>query len=319
VAAEPGTGATGARGLRLLPDGELRELLAAHRALLPVPRGLEPGFAAVLADLAASPGSFARGQLAWGILGALGADATAARDAAVALEYLHGASLVFDDLPCMDDAEERRGRPCPHRRHGEATAILGGLALITRAYELLWGVLGTLPADRRTRAAAIIADCLGPSGVLGGQARDLAFATGRGDMAVVEVALGKTVPLVRLALVLPALVGGAGETALAALERLSRAWGLAYQAIDDCKDGLMGREETGKSTRRDGTLGRPNLAAEAGLPGSLARLEGELAAASSALAELPGAGLAWEGLPALQEFLEAEAATLRLRGLQRCA
>lgn len=318
MAAEPAP-AVEARAPRLLSARELRHLRAAHRALLPAPAGLEPRFAAVLADLAGHPGSFARGQLAWGLLAALGAPRRRGRELAVALEYLHGASLVFDDLPCMDDAEERRGRPCPHRAHGEAPAILGALALITRAYELLWGVLGDLPAGPRARGAAVVAECLGPGGVLGGQARDLAFAAGRGGDEVVAVALGKTVPLVRLALVLPALVGGAGDGAIAACERLSRAWGLAYQAIDDCKDRLMSREETGKSTRRDGALGRPNLAAEAGWEPSLARLDAELAAAGEALADLAAAGLRWSGLAALQGFLGAEAAGLRRRALGACA
>ena len=318
MAVEPSFAA--GRGLCLVPAAELRALLRAHRDLLPAGAGLEPAFAAVLADLAGHPGSFARGQLAWGLLRALGADATVARHVAVALEYLHGASLVFDDLPCMDDAEERRGRVCPHRAHGEAPAVLGALALITRAYELLWSALAELPPAPRRRGAALVAACLGPAGVLGGQARDLAFAAGGGgEDEVVAVALGKTVPLVRLALVLPALVGGAGDDALAALERLSRAWGLAYQALDDGKDRLMSQRETGKSTRRDDALGRPNLAAQAGWEGSLARLDQELATARADLAAAAAAGLPWDGLAALQAHLEGEAAALRRRALGRCA
>ena len=75
----------------------------------------------------------------------------------------------------MDDARERRGRPCPHRTHGEASATLGALALITRAYGLLWEVLGTLDGERRARAGALVGECLGAEGILDGQARDLRF------------------------------------------------------------------------------------------------------------------------------------------------
>ncbi|NJM12209.1 MAG: hypothetical protein HC889_10265 [Synechococcaceae cyanobacterium SM1_2_3] len=77
------------------------------------------------------------------------------------MEYFHTASLIFDDLPSMDDAEERRGHPCPHKVHGESAAILGALALINRGYALLWKVLSRLPRQRRHRAAELVESCLG--------------------------------------------------------------------------------------------------------------------------------------------------------------
>ena len=130
---------------------------------------------------------------------------------------------------------------------------------------------------------------------------------------MVRVAEGKTVPLVRLSLVLPALAGGASEPALDRLEELSRAWGLAYQILDDFKDGLMSREETGKSTARDDVLGRPNLPAAIGRRAAMVRLDELSASARAALDGLRGLSPADDGedgaagrLERLQAFLDGE-------------
>jgi len=132
----------------------------------------------------------------------------------------------------------------------------------------------------------------------------------------VRVAEGKTVPLIRLSLVLPALAGGASEAALDQLDELSWAWGLAYQILDDFKDGLMSRRETGKSTARDGALGRPNLPAAIGRRAAMEHLEDLSASARAALSRLAEQGFATGRLERLQAFLDRErrrvAARLRL-------
>jgi len=330
----------------------MADLLASFRTLLPLPARMEPGLRGVLQDLLEHPGSLARAQLVLAVMGAVtetvagdarrgedGPDPAATRERAhklaIAVEYFHTASLVFDDLPSMDDASERRGRPCPHRTHGEAPATLGALALITRAYALLWEVLGTLAADQRTRAGSLVGDCLGAEGILDGQARDLRFAEAddtrgaeldlrpEGEVdpeaepdrgtRVLRVAEGKTVQLVRLSLVLPALAAGAGDGALDRLEELSRAWGLAYQVLDDFKDGLMSRAETGKSTARDGVLGRPNLPAAIGEEAALVTLERLIQDARTALDALAEEGVATARLERLQRFLETERRTVSRR------
>jgi geranylgeranyl pyrophosphate synthase len=298
----------------LLGRIERRRLVLAYRRLLPDPAGAEPTFAAVLADLRAHPGSLTRGQLAWGLAVALGGEHRAAYELAVALECFHSASLVFDDLPAMDDAEQRRGRPCPHRVWGEGAAILGGLALVNRGYELLWRVLGDLPRERRQTGARLVGDCLGARGVLGGQARDLAFAPAEAAADEVQtIALGKTVPLVRLSLLLPALVTGAAPLTRSRLDALAAAWGLAYQAVDDAKDSLLSAGEAGKTTRRDGTLGRPNLPGSLGWGDALARLAELLDRARGELLALRAEGLRWRGMWRLQRHLEEEAAAVKRR------
>jgi geranylgeranyl pyrophosphate synthase len=242
----------------------------------------------------------------------------------VLFRSFHSSSLLFDDMPSMDDASERRGRPCPHLVHGEAATILGALALITRGYGLLWEAIGEgigAPgaAERCQAAAALVGECLGVAGILDGQARDVSFRRdGASPEVAARVAADKTVPLVRLAIVLPAIVAGAGRETVLRLERLATVWGLAYQILDDFKDSLMGAEETGKTPGRDAGLGRPNLPALTGSREAVARLRRLLAEARHFVGALePG----WEAgrrnpLSRLQEFLEAEVADIerRLRG-----
>lgn len=290
----------------LAPD-ERERVAEAFRRRQPTPAGLEPGLRAVLRDLLDHPGSLARAQLAYASMRELGTAIEPALSVAVAVEYFHTASLVFDDLPSMDDAGERRGRPCPHVIHGEAAAVLGALALINRAYGLLWQVLAGLGPERSRRAAALIEECLGAAGLLDGQARDLAFEASHAQAdEVLRVAMGKTVPLVRLSLVLPALVAGAADPDLERLEELAVAWGLAYQVLDDFKDLVMSREATGKSTDRDRALGRPNLPGAIGDRRAMARLTGLLAQANRVLSSLESRAPAWRSLRPLQVFLEDE-------------
>jgi geranylgeranyl pyrophosphate synthase len=305
--------------LRLIPPVELRFLLAGFRRLLPAAPGRQEHLQAVLEDVLSHPGSLARAQLVHGILRAHGFEPRRARALAVAVESFHTASLIFDDLPSMDDAQARRGRPCPHRVWGEGAATLAALALVNRGYALVWSTLSPLPKKRRDRAAALIEECLGADGILDGQARDLHFSPGfsrtsrGGAEEVLAVAAGKTVPLVRLALVLPAVVAGERRAIVERLERLASAWGLAYQALDDCKDHLMRREETGKSMAQDAGLGRPNLPARAGWDSALARLDALLAKARGITLELVADRTDWSPVARLQSTLEAEVEAIHRR------
>ena len=312
--------------LELLDAGDLAAVERAFHDLLPVGPGVEAHLRGALGDLLAHPGSLARAQLAFGLMSRRGAERDQALRLAVAVEYFHTASLVFDDMPAMDDAGERRGHPCVHRVWGEAAATLAALALVTRGYALLWEALGPLPAPRRRRAAAIVDECLGVAGILDGQSRDLHHIApepsqhGAAEEAL-AVARGKTVPLIRLALVLPALAAGVDGAALANMERLAEAWGLAYQAIDDFKDLLMDAGESGKSPARDALLGRPSLPRAAGCRAALARLRSLLADGRLRVATLE---VELPELPPLldrvQRHLEGERRRVlrRLRAGRRC-
>ncbi|MEZ5330967.1 MAG: polyprenyl synthetase family protein [Thermoanaerobaculia bacterium] len=285
---------------------------------LPVGPRVERHLAGALRDALATPGSLARAQLAFSVARRFGLATERALALGTALEYFHTASLLFDDLPSMDDARDRRGKACVHTIHGEGAATLAALALITRAYSLLWGVLGTAEPSRAARAAELVSQCLGVEGILNGQARDLHF-DGGGAEDVLEVARGKTVTLIRLTLVLPALVGGAAEAEIRSLETLAESWGLAYQVADDFKDKLWTRDEAGKSIARDGALGRPNLPGQAGVDVALEHLERLLARAAESLESLTS-GASWPALDRLHALLRGEIGAIRQRvGLRACA
>jgi geranylgeranyl pyrophosphate synthase len=301
-------------GPALLSSEEAAAVRGAYRASLPRSPALEPHLLGVLEDVLESPGSLVRAQLAYGMALRGGVARERALRLAVAVEYFHTASLLFDDLPCMDDATHRRGRPCAHVVWGEAAAVLGALALIARGYELLWQAISGLSGARRSRAAALVSECLGAGGVLDGQARDLHFGAAAPTAdRVLEVAEGKTVPMIRLTLLLPALTGRAGASSVEGLERLAKLWGVAYQVLDDFQDVLMSREESGKSNARDAELARPNLALHAGRDAALARLDTLLRESGGELARSRSLRLRYPQLAAIQGFLAGEANEVRSR------
>jgi geranylgeranyl pyrophosphate synthase len=204
---------------------------------------------------------------------AYGLEARHAQELAVALEYFHTASLLFDDLPCMDNALERRGVPCTHLLFGEEGAILTALALINRAYALTWRAVAGCPHDRQAQAMSFIEGCLGVGGLLNGQSFDLHYSRLPRTLETTErIARGKTVSLIRLTLALPAMLGGASARELQQIERISVFWGLGYQIVDDLKDVLQSAAQTGKTAARDVELDRPNIAVVIGVRSAVQRL-----------------------------------------------
>lgn len=294
---------------RLVDSVELGYLLSAYGRSLPVDGATHAPLREMLADVLAHPGSLIRAQLAYRLFRGSPVGAPAARDIAIAIEYFHTASLVLDDMPMMDDSRQRRGRPCSHLSFGEGTAMLGALALINRAYALAWGVIGDLPRPRRERASNLLDELLGVRGLLDGQSKDLAFAAEEpSTTSITAVAERKTVPLIRMSLVLPAVICGLEEHTIDRLDRLAVAWGFAYQLIDDVKDCLESESAVGKSTRRDRTLGRPNLCNHLGGTGAIARLGELIEEAGELVAETERAE--WHHLGTLHEVLEFEARRL---------
>lgn len=216
--------------------------------------------------------------------------------AAAAVELLHAYSLVHDDLPCMDDASLRRGRPCVHVLHGEATAVLAGDALLTLAFEVL---ARHTPA---TRPAATMVACLarvsGWEGMVGGQMLDLAAEGQPADLERVRaIHAGKTAALLGGCLALGGLAGGADAARVEQLERAGRELGLAFQIVDDLLDLEGDVEALGKDAGADahnlkmtwpGVVGVAQARADAqALAGSARALlaEGPVAALFGALCE----------------------------------
>jgi geranylgeranyl pyrophosphate synthase len=167
------------------------------------------------------------------------------RLAAAAVELVHCYSLIHDDLPAMDDDDLRRGQPTNHKVFGEAIAILAGDALLTLAFEwlaeagaLAGGTTGDpLVAQRTLRAIAALARGAGVSGMVRGQARELAEPQAESLQAVERLHAEKTGALFRAALEVGAAVANAGPEQKEALVRFGVHYGVAFQHADDLADG----------------------------------------------------------------------------------
>jgi geranylgeranyl diphosphate synthase type II len=255
------------------PDAMMARLQSAFRQRMTIPRQLEPALAAALDHILRHAGSMVRPRIVYRLAHAFPLPEEAALDLAIALEYFHTASLIFDDLPCMDNAVMRRGAPCVHVAFGEAVAILAALALINRAYALAWRAIASCPRGFRKPAEEYLEKHLGVLGLLNGQSLDLNYSRLPHTLDSTErVARGKTVSLISLTLVLPALAGGASSRELQLLDRVSTFWGLSYQIVDDLKDVLESPSNAGKTAGRDEFLDRPNTALAIGVPAAIERL-----------------------------------------------
>jgi geranylgeranyl diphosphate synthase, type II len=256
-----------------MTEQDRKRLKDVFTTYLPLPVNLEPHLREALGQVLRNPGSLFRPEIVLEISLGYGLSETDATDLAIGLEYFHTASLLFDDLPSMDDAVERRGIPCVHLEFGDAGAILAALALINRAYVLIWRAVSSALPERRSTALAYVERYLGVGGLLNGQSMDLHYATLPHNRQMTEqIAMGKTVSLIRLTLVLPAILGGSSVSEVQILERLALFWGLSYQIVDDLKDVLQSSADAGKTVSRDLSLDRPNVALVIGIGGAVERL-----------------------------------------------
>ncbi len=207
--------------------------------------------------------------------------------AACALEMVHAASLILDDLPAMDDARLRRGQAACHRVYGEATATLAAIALMNRAFSIV-AADGRVPPDRRIAVVAILSRSIGTDGLTGGQEGDL-HGSGLEDVAGVDwVHARKTGALFAAAAEIGAAVAGA-TARQAALHKFGMKLGLAFQGYDDLIDARAAASAVGKDTGRDG--GKATLVASLGFDAALARADAQVAAALACWPELrPGGG-----------------------------
>ncbi len=155
---------------------------------------------------------------------------------AAALELVHTYSLVHDDLPCMDDDAERRGRPTVHVAFGEALAVLAGDALLACAFEVLARESAGAPPEARLAALAELAQAAGSRALVGGQAADLVFPRDGGAAAVEWVHERKTAALFAAAAAGGARFGGADAARVERLRRFGLEIGAAFQIADDLID-----------------------------------------------------------------------------------
>ncbi|MEA2903303.1 MAG: geranylgeranyl diphosphate synthase, type [Alphaproteobacteria bacterium] len=227
-------------------------------------------------------GARIRPRLCLAVACACGEDDPAITDAAAAaIELLHCASLVHDDLPCFDDAATRRGKPTVHRAFDEPLAVLAGDGLIVLAFETL--ARGAAAAPQRLSALMLtLGRAVGmPAGMVAGQAWE---SEPDADLAAYHRA--KTGALFAAATMAGAVASGADADAWRAVGELI---GEAYQVTDDLHDAVGDVTELGKATGVDCALGRPSAVQQLGVSGALQRLTQLLAAAVGSVPDCVGA------------------------------
>lgn len=189
-----------------------------------------------------------------------GVNYQASLQAAAALECVHCYSLVHDDLPAMDDDDMRRGKPTTHIAYDEATAILAGDGLLTFAFEILARETTHANASIRSDLVLQLAMAAGPSGMVGGQDRDLNAEHMNWDEAEIrKMQAMKTGALIEFACQAGAILGGANEDEKLALVNFGKAIGQAFQLADDILDVTANAETMGKNTAKDGERGKGTL------------------------------------------------------------
>jgi geranylgeranyl diphosphate synthase, type II len=203
---------------------------------------------------------------------ACGTSGDEAMPAACAVEMVHAYSLVHDDLPAMDDDDLRRGQPTCHKKYGEAMAILAGDALLTLAFE-------TLARQIRSPQVAVacceaLARAAGSRGMVGGQADDCMGRLEHGNIETLEsIHNRKTGQMIRVSLQLGALVAGADDTRIQALDEYGRRLGLAFQITDDLLDVRGKQATTGKRVGKDSQRGKLTFPGLLGMEESHRRAE----------------------------------------------
>jgi len=237
-----------------------------------------PGRLASALGYAVSPGGARiRPTILLGVASACGEDRSEIGDAAAtALELIHCASLVHDDLPCFDDADTRRGKPSVHVAYSQPLAVLTGDSLIIMAFEELARVAEIDPL----RSSRLILTLARHTGMPGG------ICAGQGWESETEIDLeayhsAKTAALFVAATKMGAIAGGQEPEPWAELgERI----GAAFQIADDLRDTLYDAKTLGKPAGQDDLNGRPNAVAAFGVQGAVSRLRDSL---SGAIASIP--------------------------------
>lgn len=226
----------------------------------------------------------------------------AASGAGAALELMHCASLVHDDLPAFDGAAIRRGKPSVHAAYGEAIAVLAGDGLIVMAFETLLRECRASPQALAPLMAILINAVGTPRGIVAGQAWESEPVI---DLSAYHQA--KTGALFVAASMAGAAAAGLDPAPWRALgERL----GEAYQVADDLRDVLLDEDELGKPAGQDASHLRPNAVQNFGVAGAIARLKGLISDASDSVPHCAGA-------PVLREIVHGQSARLMPQSLLR--
>lgn len=196
-----------------------------------------------------------------------GAPMDAVLPAALSLELFHCSTLIHDDLPCMDDDDLRRGMPTCHIKFGEANAVLTGDALMIHAFQMLAEL-------DHARLSLELARAAGSMGVIAGQVEDLAAEGKEANADLIEfIHMNKTAVLIKAAVRMGAIAGGAREDELENLSIFGEKIGLAFQIEDDILDETSSNDVLGKPTGSDREMNKMTYPAVHGMEAAVKRVK----------------------------------------------
>ncbi len=217
---------------------------------------------------------------------------------ACAYELLHTATLIHDDLPCIDDSPLRRGRASCHVQFDEATAVLAGDALIVASYAALADQARVSPAELVLRVIAEFS--AGVQAVIAGEAADVRGEQLPPDEQLLQfIHLNKTAALFVAAARAGAILAGAAEDQIEAIGQYARTVGLLFQSTDDMLDATGDAAKLGKPTGADATAGKQTYPGVYGLEETRRRIRQLQQEASQMAAQLPAEQDFWLALPEL--------------------
>jgi len=234
--------------------------------LLPIDEGPEGRLMEAVRYAALLGGKRVRPYLTLNTAALFNVDVKRALRVAAAVEMVHCYSLVHDDLPAMDDDDLRRGQPTCHIKFDEATAILAGDALLTRAFEVLSEDGTHQDASIRINLVQELAKASGALGMVGGQMLDLVAHEHDLDMSeIARLQRMKTGGLINFACVSGAILGKASDSALHKLHSYAHDVGLAFQIADDLLDATGDSDLVGKRTGKDADQGKATFVSLMGI------------------------------------------------------
>lgn len=207
---------------------------------------------------------------------------------ALAIEFIHSYSLVHDDLPCMDNDDYRRGKLSTHKKFGEAMGVLAGDALLNYAFEILLSKNDV--AENYVRAAGVVAEFAGFSGMIGGQIFDIENEkkTEFSERDLYDTYINKTAKLITAPLLAASLcLGGQYHEEL---KEFGYNLGVLFQITDDLLDLYGTKEEIGKTPHKDDAENKLTAIRVFGVDGAKAKAEQHYRTAKEIIAKIDGVG-----------------------------
>jgi len=251
-----------------------RLIEAELESLLPVPEAAEARLVEAMRYAVLNGGKRLRGFLVMQTAKLFTVNTTCAARVAAAVEMLHAYSLVHDDLPAMDNDDLRRGKPSCHKAFDEATAILAGDALQTRAFEVLAEEDTHADPEARCELVACLAYASGARGMAGGQMIDmLAEGTSLSGPEITRLQALKTGRLIQFSAEAGAILGRAPQAQRHFIAAYGRELGGAFQIYDDVLDQAASSDELGKTAGKDAAQGKATMVSILGLERARAQAE----------------------------------------------